>query len=314
MPAWPEVLQEFAATPNEQRSGLLLQYLKRLYRHSRRNTILYATAWTLPRLNSVSPELMAITNDDMQGIMTVVRGMPKGALDLIIHSPGGSPAAAEMIVEYIRRKFDDFRVIVPGVSMSAATLMACGADRIVMGKHSFLGPTDPQLVLQTPLGRRLVPAQAILDQFDMGLEECKDRSRIPAWMPLFQQCAPDVLVQCQNALDLSDLLVRKWLRSYMLSKVTPALSKSVRFSRARKIAAWLNDHNEHKSHGRPLSRDQLTRVGLNIEPLEQDEEFQDLVLSIFHATTILFDQTSIVKLIMNHETGKTTMSVPNPVA
>lgn len=38
---------------------------------------------------------------------------------------------------------------------------ACADDEIVMAKHSFLGPTDPQVLLQTHLGLRLVPAQAI---------------------------------------------------------------------------------------------------------------------------------------------------------
>jgi ClpP class serine protease len=41
--------------------------------------------------------------------------------------------------------------------MSAATMVACAANQIVMGKHSFLGPIDPQLILQTALGNRLVP-------------------------------------------------------------------------------------------------------------------------------------------------------------
>jgi ClpP class serine protease len=29
------------------------------------------------------------------------------------------------------------------MAMSAATMIACAADVIVMGKHSFLGPIDP---------------------------------------------------------------------------------------------------------------------------------------------------------------------------
>ena len=49
-------------------------------------------------------------------------------LDLILHTPGGFPEAAESIVKYLRSKFStNIRVIVPHLSMSAGT-MSPGAD------------------------------------------------------------------------------------------------------------------------------------------------------------------------------------------
>jgi len=39
---------------------------------------------------------------------------------------------------------------------------------------------------------------------------------------------------------------------------------------------------------------------LNIENLENDQELQDLVLSVFHATTHTFNGTTAVKIIENH--------------
>ena len=98
--------------------------------------------------------------------MEVSHGLSGDQLDLILHSPGGYPEAAEAIVAYLRSRFADIRVIVPQLAMSAATMIACAADKIVLGKHSFLGPTDPQIMLATPLGVRSVPAQSVLDQFD----------------------------------------------------------------------------------------------------------------------------------------------------
>src|SRR2546428_13939699 len=59
-------------------------------------------------------------------------------------------------------------VIIPQLAMSAATMIACAADEIVLGKHSFLGPIDPQLILNTPVGQRMVPAENILEQFEQG--------------------------------------------------------------------------------------------------------------------------------------------------
>jgi len=41
-------------------------------------------------------------------------------------------------------------------------------------------------------------------------------------------------------------------------------------------------------------------MGLIIENLEDDQEFQDLILSVFHATTHTFNGTNAVKIIENH--------------
>lgn len=96
--------------------------------------------------------MTSITNEDLSGLMEVVHGLTGPNLDLILHSPGGSPAAAEALVKYIRSKFDHVRVIVPQMAMSAATMISCSANSIVMGKHSFLGPIDPQFLLPTGVG------------------------------------------------------------------------------------------------------------------------------------------------------------------
>ena len=104
--------------------------------------------------------------------MDVTGGLHDKNLDLILHSPGGSPEAAEGIVSYLRSRFQNIRVIVPELAMSAATMISCAANEIVMGKHSFLGPIDPQLLVSTQLGQRYVPAQAVLDQFDKAQKEC----------------------------------------------------------------------------------------------------------------------------------------------
>jgi hypothetical protein len=41
-------------------------------------------------------------------------------------------------------------------------------------------------------------------------------------------------------------------------------------------------------------------LGLRISDLESDQKLQDLVLSVFHATTFTFDSTPATKIIENH--------------
>ena len=78
-------------------------------------------------------------------------------------------------------------MIVLQLAMSAATMVACTADEIVLGKHSFLGHTDPQILLQMSLGMRAVPTQAVLDQFDRAQRECADPAKLSAWLPMLGQ-------------------------------------------------------------------------------------------------------------------------------
>lgn len=270
--------------------GLRRKYLALLNQYTKRHVILYATKWTQP--TESSPELVSITDEDIQGFMEVVYKLKGGALDLIVHSPGGSAEATEAIVNYLRSKFDDIRVIIPQAAMSAATMLACASNTIVMGKHSSIGPIDPQFILQTPLGRQAVPAQAIMDQFRKAQEECQDATKIASWLPILSQYGPGLLIQCQNAIALSTALVEEWLTKYMF--------KGANKEKASEIAKLLASHSDHKSHGRHLSLESVQKMGLVVTELEKDHKLQELVLSVYHAAMHTFGGTGAVKVIENH--------------
>ncbi|MCO5099217.1 MAG: hypothetical protein M9884_17375 [Rhodocyclaceae bacterium] len=232
-----------------------------------------------------------MTIEDIQGFMETTHGIGSRELDLILHSPGGDLAAAEAIVSYLRSRFDHIRVFVPHAAMSAATLISCAANELILGKHSFLGPVDPQFVLPTPLGARMVPAHALLEQFDMAQQQCADPSKMGGWVPMLAQYGPDLLVQARNAISLSENLADAWLKKHLM--VTDP-------SKATSVARWLSDHQSMKQHRRYLSRETLVGAGMPISALEDDQILQDLVLSVFHATTHTLDGTGVVKIIENH--------------
>lgn len=294
MPIWSEILGELRATgsPGKQfdYDGVRRKYLASLHQHSQRNVILYASGW----LQKEGLPAALVSDEDIQAFMEVSNGLSGNALDLILHSPGGSPEAAEAVVSYLRSRFSELRVIVPQLAMSAATMITCAADKIILGKHSFLGPTDPQILLQTPLGVRSVPAQAVLDQFDQAQEECSDPAKLAAWLPLLSQYGPELLVQCQSALEMSKDLVKKWLENYMFK------DKKNRSEVAKNVSDWLASHKNFKSHARHIPRREIEEQQLKVIPLEKDERFQDLALSVFHATTHTFSGTTAVKIVENH--------------
>jgi hypothetical protein len=251
-----------------------------------RNTILYYGANELEG---------AINDEDVQALMEVFHGLSGPSLDIILQSPGGSAEATEAMVLYIRSKFDDVRVFVPLTAMSAATMLACSANLIVMGRHSFLGPIDPQIITRDSAGVRSVPAQAVLDQFELAKEQCKDPKLLGAWLPMLPQFGPALLVQCRNAIELSESLVSSWLRAYMFAGEADAAEH------AAKVAKTLANHRLFKTHGRHLGRERVKSIGLKILELEADQKLEDAILSVFHAASHTITSTPAVKIVENHE-------------
>lgn len=298
MPTWGEILLELQALQSQGNIApfdvVRRKYLALLYNKTKRNTIFYATAWTQTGKAIASPQVLSITDEDIQGLMEVIHGLNGDNLDLILHSPGGSAEATEAIVCYLRKKFSNIRVIIPQAAMSAATMLACASDRILMGKQSSLGPIDPQMILQTQVGPQMIPAQAILDQFELAKKQVQDPKKLGVWLPILGQYGPALLIQCENALKLSRTLVNEWLKNYMFND-----NKKKKIL-AKKIADYLSNHKNFQTHGRHIDRDQAKNIGFVVDDLESDQDLQDLVLSVFHAMTHTFSGTGAVKIIENH--------------
>ena len=291
MPIWSEILGELAEQQPPNFDSVRRKYLVSLNEYTNRDTVLYASGWVHCE---APPGSVSIADEDIHALMEVNHGLSGENLDLILHSPGGSLESAEAMVSYIRSRYSHVRVIVPLTAMSAATMIACASDEIVLGKHSFLGPIDPQLILQTSLGLRQVPAQAVLDQFDRAQREVVDPDKLASWLPMLNQYGPDLLVECESAVEMSRELVSVWLRSYMFRHAND------NGERAETIAQWLSDPRNFRSHSRHIPRQEVESRGLNIVRLEDDPTLQDLALSVFHATAHTFAATPAVKIVENH--------------
>jgi hypothetical protein len=231
------------------------------------------------------------------GFMECVKGLPRGPLDLIIHSPGGDGDAARAIMKYLRAEgFDDIRAMVPVAAMSAGTMMALSCNEIYMGHHSQLGPIDPQFTLATPDGPRSSPAQAILDQFERAKTECAaNPSVLNAWLPILRSYGPGLLSQCKSAQDLAESMVAEAMTEHMFNGQPDAEPKS------KAIAEWFNDHKTHLSHGRPLAYEDVVAQGVRVTLFEDDRVFQDKVLSAWHGVQHTLTSVAVNKIIENHE-------------
>lgn len=298
MPTWGEILKELNSSKSPQGTGpdfdgVRRKYLKALHDLTGRAVILYSTAFLESR--PIPPAEIQIGLQDMAGFMEAASNVDEKKLDLVLHSPGGSAEAAESVVTYLRKRFDHIRVFVPLAAMSAATMVALAADEIVMGQHSQLGPIDPQFIIQTPEGFRSAPAKAILKQFDMAKAQCKEAANLAAWMPILRSYLPGLLTQCEDSQKLALGMVSAWLKQYMFAGEADADAK------ADSIAKWFADYDSFFSHGRRVSPDEAIEKGLKVTWLEKDDQLQDAVLSVHHATMHTFGGPfGAFKIVENH--------------
>lgn len=292
MPSWTEIfnqVQQLQVAHQLQAQNaanqVRLQHLGALRAHTRRNVISYYSGW----LSKPSLALSEINDEDKNGFMTTIYKLDRRAgLDLILHTPGGGIAATQSIVNYLQKMFGkDIRAIVPQMAMSAGTIIACCCKEIWMGKHSNLGPIDPQL--------RGIPAYGVVHEFRRALREVKrDPSRIVIWKEIIGQYRPTFLRQCENAIKWSNDFVEQQLRDGMFSHLHDRKGKAKRATRA------LSDYRNNKSHDRHFDSDECKRFGLNIHDLESDQKLQELVLTVHHCYMHLLMNTSAFKIIENH--------------
>ncbi len=313
MPTWGAITYELNKTINAlQKSGippdplapspydvLRRKYLAELAAYRGNPVIVYASGWMEGRPSD--PAHVSVDGRDIMGFMEAVHGLDKGPLDLILHSPGGDANAAQMIMNYLRSEgFGPIRALIPVSAMSAATMMALCCDEILMGRHSQLGPIDPQFTIGTPEGPRSAPAQAILDQFENAKNECASNpSALAAWLPILRSYGPGLLSQCISAQRAAEDMVSAGMTQYMFAGEDAG-------AKIKEIAAWFNDHKMHRSHGKPLRFEDVEAKGLKVQALEDDKDLQDAVLSAWHGVQLSLSQVAVNKIVENSKAdGKT---------
>lgn len=296
MPTINEIQNEIIQIKGSAQDKIRRKYLKAVAEYTKRDTIIYASAFTSHKGPEVPGHVMAVTLDDVQNFMAALHGLKGKELDLVLHSPGGSMEAADQIVQYLRSKYDHIRAIIPQNAMSAATMIACACDEIIMGKHSAIGPIDPQVTFPTQTGSFTAPAQAILDEFEQAKAEVTANPAVaPIWVTKVQAYPHGFLNLCKSTLDRSVEKVAEWINTYMLKK------ENIDDPMGVEIAEWLGNARDHKTHGRPINITTAISKGLRIEELEKDQEFQERLLSAFHATMVTFAVTPCVKMVENNE-------------
>lgn len=228
--------------------------------------------------------------EDINGYMSGVHGhdFQKGLL-LILHTPGGLAEAAQTIVSYIRSKYDAIDVLIPTYAMSAGTMISLACDRIIMGRQSQLGPTDPQLMV----GDRSYSAHSIVRQFEEAQQNIVGNPILAhAWAPVLRSFGPALLQEARNAIAYGEDIVQNWLQQYMFANRSDAARS------AEEVAEYFSS-NEHRSHGRRIDRNEARSQRLEVVDLENDQYLQDEILTLYHLSTLAFEMGPALKFILS---------------
>jgi hypothetical protein len=258
-----------------------------------RPLLVYATDFHNPMKAQIAAPFITIDLSDKDGFYEIIRNIESQEADIFLHSPGGSAEATESIVKILRYKFKTVRFIITGAAKSAATMLALTGNSILMDTSSELGPIDPQMRVRG----RFSPAGSIIEQFDRAAEELKKGpSQLPVWIPILQEFAPSLLVECDNFIKLSHTLVTNWLKDYMFKGEKEAKKK------IKKIADYLTEEKNTLSHARRVNAEQLIKLGVKIENLEEkDDNIQDAIRQLHLSIIATLDETGAVKIFENSE-------------
>lgn len=161
---------------------------------------------------------------------------PVAKLDLFLCSNGGSGTVPWRLVSLFREFAKSFNVLIPYRAYSAATLIALGADEIVMHPFAELGPIDPTVSnefnpTEQNTGRRLgisvedVKAYVTFIKTTVGITH--EDELIKAVEALTRKVHPLALGNVERFLAQTRMVARKILRTHMADAEEHAIEEII---------------------------------------------------------------------------------------
>lgn len=224
---------------------------------------------------------------------------------VMLDTPGGVVEVVERMVTALRSVYKEVTVIVPDRAMSAGTILALSADRIMMDHLSCLGPIDPQIEREG----KLVPALSYLNQFERLNQKAQDGALTTAEYALLNKLDLGELYQFEQARELSIDLLITWLSQYKFKnwKKTESrqleVTEEMKIKRAREIAALLNDPEKWHSHGRAIDMNTLRgeEVKLKIDNFEDDPDLYTQIRDYFKLLKDYMHREQLISFIHTKE-------------
>lgn len=287
MPTFQQLLNKLGNHKNHE--SLIKDFAKKISKITGRQLLVYASDFN--KNHPLIPN--SIHFSDKTCFSDLIEDINSDKVDIFIQSPGGSAEVTKAIVGQIRDKFKHVRFIIPNMAKSAATMMILSGDELLMDSRSELGPIDPQIQIQGIF----VPAQTVLDGFNKAKETIlKEGVEItPVYLPLLNKCDLHILQICEDALEMSQKLVKQWLAKYMFN------SNKDKVKLAEKAARFFASRRKHLSHASPITIDDVKKLGLRVFDMKNDKKLQNAVWKLYCLIELFFDRSPVVKIYENSQ-------------
>src|SRR5258708_6914411 len=188
-------------------------------------------------------------------------------LDLILNSSGGHAISAERIINvcrnYVESVSGEFRIIVPRLAKSAATIVALGGDKILLCDNAELGPIDPQFLIIDPNGNKsskpmFLIYRAIKELMEGASSELETKNQ--KFLQFLKGYNYDIYVLAENELNLSQDIAKK------IAERKKQLYPNFTYESLEKFT----DPNRTYSHGRLIGIEDLQSTSLCEQGFIQD--------------------------------------------
>lgn len=100
----------------------------------------------------------------------------KNNLLILLDTSGGNVYAAVKIMDSLRTKYNEITIAIPQEAKSSGTMMCCGANNLIMGPISELGPLDKPMIHPENESAR-ISALDIIKSIDGMLDTAKERQK-----------------------------------------------------------------------------------------------------------------------------------------
>ncbi|MER8764364.1 hypothetical protein [Mesorhizobium sp. M0968] len=227
-----------------------------------------------------------IDRDDVMFFVDLIHNVPKGSsIDLLLHTPGGDVDAAEKLIELVRNRKGDgkFRVIVPDRAKSAGTLIALGADTIVMSDTSELGTIDPQYIGKDAHGNEVhLSVFDYLSSYETYAEQLRKDPNDPAARAMFEKFDPAVLNKFKQVKSRARIFGENQLKRHGTTYTA--------------IVAQLMDTKTYPSHGQMIGADHAKQMGLQVDVMQMDEPLWQSLWQLYCHFRLALTQPGISKM------------------
>jgi hypothetical protein len=204
----------------------------------------------------------AVCDNDVVVLYEILQKLGKHkTIYLFIKSDGGNGQASLRLVNLLRRYCERLVALVVLECASAATMLALGADEILMGPMAYLTSVDTSIVHDlSPLDRDNDRVSVSLDGLNRVIGLWRQEQADPKDNPykaLFQYVHPLVIGAVDRAQSLSIMLCKELLAHHILDE-----------EKANQIAQTLN--SKYPSHNYPILFEEGQEIGLKVSHMSPE--------------------------------------------